>query len=1222
MSITAPKKIGRYQILNHLESGGMGAVYLARDPAIDRLVAIKLLREGFDSAELRARFLREARSAGRLQHVNIVTIFDVGEHQKRPFIAMEYLEGETLQEVIRRRALLTVGRKLQLMDELCAGLQYAHAGGIVHRDIKPSNVMLAGDGVLKVLDFGIARINDASGSSSYTQAGALMGTLNYMAPEQMIGLPDVDARADMFSAGAVFYELLTYKQAFPGGLDSGIMHKIIDASPEPAEKVDPTLDPDLIAIVNRCLEKSRDNRYPDMAAVRRDLALLRRRYDEQPPLEHKTTRRDLDRLRTTQIRSHLEEARKALGGGDFTAALEASQRALLLNGDDRDALECEQRARTGLEERQIHEWLTSARTQINLGAVTSASLLVDRALSLNSSSPEAVAVRALVDEARQRLAETRERARALEAALAGARRDLSAGAFDTASAHLDEALAIEPENAEARAIRLELRSAIEARRIAEEESRARTAMNTAREQFAAGNHAGSIAELERFEPAALVAPALEELRDEFQEIERRRVEVERQAEERRQAAEAAERLRQATARKLDDAAARLTAQDLDAARALTREVLAEQPGHDDARALDLKIDQAIEQRRLLAEAETRRRAEEEARARTAVSAAHEQFATGDHGGAIAALERFEPAALVADALDELRVEFQEIERLRIEAERQAAERRKAVEAAERIRKATARKLDDAAARLEAQDLEAARALTREVLAEQPDHSDARALDAEIDQAVERRRLMAEARQRAEEEARARTAVNTAHEQFAAGDHARAIAALERFEPAALVAEALDELRLELREIERLRIEAERQAAERRKAVEAAERLRKATARKLDDAAARFDAQDLDAARALTREVLAEQPQHTDARALDAEIDRAIERRRQVADGLASARAHIDAGRFDDARQAIAAIEKLDASVPDLVNLRRAADTGIRAANAALKRRRESEERLTAAKQAFASRDLGAALEHVTSALKIDLTNADAKALETRIQAAIQQQRDDERRRQDEQEKRAAEARVKHTPAVTSQTEDQGDETVVVNVSPPSNEPAVLTPSSPVGPLRVAPPGVSLPLPPLAPLSQPPVVGPAVEDKTIVTADTKPPVDILKYAALGSGTLAVAALVVWLVTRPAPPPPPPPPAIPGTVIFDIAPWATIEAITNKADGKATPSDCRETPCVLSLPAGEYHVRASNPNFPGTLEFDFKIESGGIREEHRSVPGFRAEDEVSKILEGKN
>src|SRR5262249_48829905 len=276
MSVTSPKNIGRYQVLNPLDAGGMVQVVLGRDRAIDRLVAIKLLKEGFDNAELRERFMREARSAGRLRHINIVTIFDVGEHDDQPFIAMEYVEGETLHALIQRKAALSIGRKMQLMDELCAGLQYAHRAGIVHRDIKPKNVMLDADGVLKVLDSGIARVNDAGGGIK-TQAGMLMGTLNYMSPEQMMGLPDVDPRADMFSAGALFYELLTYRQAFPGGLDSGILHKIINVSAEPMLNVDPTLDPRLVALVARCLEKSKENRYPDMAAVRRDLAILRRR---------------------------------------------------------------------------------------------------------------------------------------------------------------------------------------------------------------------------------------------------------------------------------------------------------------------------------------------------------------------------------------------------------------------------------------------------------------------------------------------------------------------------------------------------------------------------------------------------------------------------------------------------------------------------------------------------------------------------------------------------------------------------------------------------------------------------------------------------------------------------------------------------------------------------------------------------------------------------------
>jgi len=376
--VDAPTNIARYQVLNHIEAGGMGSVYLARDPAIDRLVAIKLLKEGFDNAELRERFMREARSAGRLRHINIVTIFDVGEHDKQPFIAMEYVEGETLHALIKRQAALSVGRKIQLMDELAAGLQYAHRGGIVHRDIKPKNVMLDADGVVKVLDFGIARVTDSGGGGIKTQAGMLMGTLNYMAPEQMMGLPDVDARADQFSAGAVFYELLAYRQAFPGGLESGILHKIINADPEPLLSIDPRLDRSLVDVVNKMLQKSRDNRYADMSAVRRDLAAVRRRlgidqYSDDPggativtgsatfpspktnppvdtPMGSKSARRDasrqeLDRLRAAQIRSYLDDAKAALDNSDFTAALDASQRALLLKDDEPEALEYEQRAR-------------------------------------------------------------------------------------------------------------------------------------------------------------------------------------------------------------------------------------------------------------------------------------------------------------------------------------------------------------------------------------------------------------------------------------------------------------------------------------------------------------------------------------------------------------------------------------------------------------------------------------------------------------------------------------------------------------------------------------------------------------------------------------------------------------------------------------------------------------------------------------------------------------
>jgi serine/threonine-protein kinase len=153
-----PAAIGKFSILQPLGEGGMGRLYLARDPEMDRLVAIKVLREGYDSRELRERFGREAKSASTLRHANIVTIFDTGTHEGLPFIVMEYIHGETLGELIRARTPLALERKLQLMDELCAGLHYAHRKHVIHRDIKPANLMIDDEGVLRILDFGIARL--------------------------------------------------------------------------------------------------------------------------------------------------------------------------------------------------------------------------------------------------------------------------------------------------------------------------------------------------------------------------------------------------------------------------------------------------------------------------------------------------------------------------------------------------------------------------------------------------------------------------------------------------------------------------------------------------------------------------------------------------------------------------------------------------------------------------------------------------------------------------------------------------------------------------------------------------------------------------------------------------------------------------------------------------------------------------------------------------------
>ena len=214
----------------------MGVLYLALDPAIDRLIAVKLLRVVDD--ELRERFLREARLAARLQHPNIVTIYDVGSHDGQPFIAMEYIAGETLAELIQRKAPLALLRKLELALDACQGLAYAHKNGIVHRDIKPANLMVSRDaGVLKVLDFGIARGAD----STLTQIGMLMGTPNYMAPEQIEGKP-IDQRADIFAVGLVLYELLVYRQAFKAETPHAVLHQVLHASPKPLRELDAGLD--------------------------------------------------------------------------------------------------------------------------------------------------------------------------------------------------------------------------------------------------------------------------------------------------------------------------------------------------------------------------------------------------------------------------------------------------------------------------------------------------------------------------------------------------------------------------------------------------------------------------------------------------------------------------------------------------------------------------------------------------------------------------------------------------------------------------------------------------------------------------------------------------------------------------------------------------------------------------------------------------------------------
>ena len=233
--MTDPENISKYRIDGVLGRGAMGVVYKGFDPSIERPVAIKTVRKELvdpDLAEqLLSRFRNEARAAGRLQHPNIVSVYEYGEEGSLAYIAMEYVEGTGLREFLNRNASFELGQIVAIMSQLLLALEFAHERGIVHRDIKPANLILTSEGVLKVADFGIARID----MSNLTSTGMVMGTPSYMSPEQCRGI-GIDRRSDLFSAGVVFYELITGEKPFAGPVET-ITYKICYEEPKPPSQV-------------------------------------------------------------------------------------------------------------------------------------------------------------------------------------------------------------------------------------------------------------------------------------------------------------------------------------------------------------------------------------------------------------------------------------------------------------------------------------------------------------------------------------------------------------------------------------------------------------------------------------------------------------------------------------------------------------------------------------------------------------------------------------------------------------------------------------------------------------------------------------------------------------------------------------------------------------------------------------------------------------------------
>jgi hypothetical protein len=796
--VKIPQHLGRYEVVDLIGQGGMGALYRARDPRIGRYVAIKLLRRSFDTPELRDRFSREARAAGSLSHPNIVTIYDVGEDDGLPFIAMEYVRGETFADLVCLRPPLSLARKLQLTEEVCAGLAHAHEAGIVHRDIKPANLIVGPEGTVKILDFGIAKLS----TSGSTVPGAIMGTLNYMSPEQVKGLA-VDARADIFSVGAVLYELLTHQQAFPGQVPDEVLRSIVNGVPTPITEYCPDIDPRLVRLVDRALQKDPDRRFQDIGTVQKELAAIRLSplaAEPRLPAQARTVSsdrqaaviappatpapasvpptpadRNLTALRAQHIEEYLIAAERAFDAGDYDAAIESCKHVLMLDASQERAIAQIDRTHAAMDERQTRAHVAEAREQLTRGATTAAWRSLESASLLSPDDPEIASARSEV------LAE-------------------------------------------------------EGRR--EEERRVRAAVDDARRRFARGEHQAALQSLEALQPASnsLVAGTLEELRLAFREVEeQRRVEQER-----------LERRRRVTAL-LDDARAALKDQRFDEALRvleLVREVDATVPELADVTGqvqraqaaarleADLQralgdFDQRLEHGELPAAGDLLEAAVSLAPADSRVHAARKRLeeATAALAAREAALARsregdqkIEDAAAhlengdLAGAGDMLRLAAELVPQHPRAAElsarlQEALARQAAAEAAERLRQQVAELVRSAAHRLQSADdnageLVAALREVNQALALDPGNADAPPLKTAIEESIAARRGAA----------LARAVISNARRRFANGKHQAALRLLEDFQPSSNreVADTLIELRGALQEIEeQRRLERER-----------------------------------------------------------------------------------------------------------------------------------------------------------------------------------------------------------------------------------------------------------------------------------------------------------------------------------------------------------------------------------------------------------------------------